>query len=188
MISSKRGILPWVRRHPVLSVFSLWVTLIGSAGIATAMMIQTDIEPTMDRAASIAQPEYAVPLDASDRASANFAAAVAQTEPEVQQSLLLPYLSFGAIALSCTVGCLMLSQVLKSPPSPRLTRSSFLSHSQPTQTIPGQTEEFQTPPAQSEDSSVTIVPEDQSHPLDWDEPSLADSLDLRQRRPLSYWL
>ncbi|MCU0566993.1 MAG: hypothetical protein MUF49_10390 [Oculatellaceae cyanobacterium Prado106] len=137
---------------------------------------------------SIAQPEYAVPLDASDRASANFAAAVAQTEPEVQQSLLLPYLSFGAIALSCTVGCLMLSQVLKSPPSPRLTRSSFLSHSQPTQTIPGQTEEFQTPPAQSEDSSVTIVPEDQSHPLDWDEPSLADSLDLRQRRPLSYWL
>lgn len=36
--------------------------------------------------------------------------------------------------------------------------------------------------------AVSVVPTDQSHPLDWDEPSLADSLDLRQRRPLSYWL
>lgn len=33
-----------------------------------------------------------------------------------------------------------------------------------------------------------VLPADQSHPLDWDEPSLADSLDLRQRRPLSDWL
>lgn len=46
-------------------------------------------------------------------------------------------------------------------------------------------------PIQSEPASeavVTVVSDDQSHPLDWDEPSLADSLDLRQRRPLSYWL
>lgn len=35
---------------------------------------------------------------------------------------------------------------------------------------------------------ATIVPAHQDHPLDWDEPSLADNLDLRQRRPLSYWL
>lgn len=34
----------------------------------------------------------------------------------------------------------------------------------------------------------TVVPDAQDHPLDWVEPSLADSLDLRQRRPLSYWL
>ncbi len=42
-----------------------------------------------------------------------------------------------------------------------------------------------TPPIQVE---VTVLPANQSHPLDWNEPSLADSLDLRQRRPLSYWL
>lgn len=35
---------------------------------------------------------------------------------------------------------------------------------------------------------ATVVPEAQDHPLDWTEPSLADSLDLRQRRSLSYWL
>jgi hypothetical protein len=37
-------------------------------------------------------------------------------------------------------------------------------------------------------SPVSILAADQSHPLDWDEPSLADNLDLRQKRPLSYWL
>lgn len=40
----------------------------------------------------------------------------------------------------------------------------------------------------AETVEVTVLPIEQSHPLDWDEPSLADSLDLRQRRPLSYWL
>jgi hypothetical protein len=33
-----------------------------------------------------------------------------------------------------------------------------------------------------------VIPVEQTHPLDWDEPSLADSLDLRQRRSLSDWL
>lgn len=40
----------------------------------------------------------------------------------------------------------------------------------------------------AQEVAVTIVPPEHSHPLDWNEPSLADSLDLRQRRPLSYWL
>lgn len=45
------------------------------------------------------------------------------------------------------------------------------------------------PPADAvPEVTVTVMPSDHSHPLDWDEPSLADSLDLRQRRPLSYWL
>ncbi|MFM7425578.1 MAG: hypothetical protein ACKO7W_11395 [Elainella sp.] len=42
--------------------------------------------------------------------------------------------------------------------------------------------------AAGESVDVAVVPEGQDHPLDWTEPSLADSLDLRQRRPLSYWL
>lgn len=36
--------------------------------------------------------------------------------------------------------------------------------------------------------TVTVMPNGEIHPLDWDEPSLADNLDLRQQRPLSYWL
>lgn len=35
---------------------------------------------------------------------------------------------------------------------------------------------------------VSVVPSQQSHPLDWNEPSLADHLDLRRRRSFSDWL
>jgi hypothetical protein len=35
---------------------------------------------------------------------------------------------------------------------------------------------------------VTVVPAEQSHPLDWDENSLVNAMDLRKRRPLSSWL
>lgn len=38
------------------------------------------------------------------------------------------------------------------------------------------------------ETPVSVLASDQIHPLDWDGPSLADSLDLRQKRPLSYWL
>ena len=35
---------------------------------------------------------------------------------------------------------------------------------------------------------VTVVPSDQSHPLDWDEGSLVNAMDIRKRHPLSSWL
>ncbi|MBE9177882.1 hypothetical protein IQ268_04700 [Oculatella sp. LEGE 06141] len=51
------------------------------------------------------------------------------------------------------------------------------------------------PAAQSQPSTVvpakpviTVLPTGQSHPLDWNQPSLADDLDLRRRQPLSHWL
>jgi hypothetical protein len=37
-------------------------------------------------------------------------------------------------------------------------------------------------------TSVTVVPSDQSHPLDWDEGSLVNAMDIRKRHPLSSWL
>lgn len=35
---------------------------------------------------------------------------------------------------------------------------------------------------------VTLVPSDQSHPLDWDEDSLVNAMDIRKRHPLSSWI
>lgn len=35
---------------------------------------------------------------------------------------------------------------------------------------------------------ITVVPAEESHPLDWDEKNLADAMDIRKRRPLSSWL
>jgi hypothetical protein len=42
------------------------------------------------------------------------------------------------------------------------------------------------PPPQP--TPVTVVPEAESHPLDWGLASLADALDLRQQRSLDSWL
>lgn len=36
--------------------------------------------------------------------------------------------------------------------------------------------------------SVTVVPDEENHPLDWQAASLVDSVDLRKRRSLSSWL
>lgn len=43
-------------------------------------------------------------------------------------------------------------------------------------------------PSTSEESKVEVMPEQANHPLDWPEDSLADTLDLRQRRSLSSFL
>jgi hypothetical protein len=55
-------------------------------------------------------------------------------------------------------------------PEPKSTQFAL-----PDQTIP--------PPQQP-----TVVPDDEDHPLDWSEESLAHTLDLRQRRSLSSWI
>jgi hypothetical protein len=39
-----------------------------------------------------------------------------------------------------------------------------------------------------EEATATVVSDQQDHPLDWIEPSLADVLDLRRRRSVSFWL
>ena len=36
--------------------------------------------------------------------------------------------------------------------------------------------------------TVTVIPAEASHPLDWQEESLADTMDIRKRRSLSSWL
>lgn len=69
------------------------------------------------------------------------------------------------------------STVSSTPPVP----ISFTIQPPPRQDSP-------EPATPAQEVAVTIVPPEHSHPLDWNEPSLADSLDLRQRRPLSYWL
>ncbi|UZQ54263.1 hypothetical protein OOK60_17560 [Trichothermofontia sichuanensis B231] len=42
-----------------------------------------------------------------------------------------------------------------------------------------------TPVLSSLQAGVTIVPAEQSHPLDWHEHGIAEAMDMRKRRPLS---
>lgn len=120
---------------------------------------------------------------------------------------------FGTIVFGCVVGCILITQrLLKSPLPPKGKRSLvrlsskqklpagqskpvtalamkgqqskrmdldvYIRSSLPTQTA-------QQPIAKP---AVTLVPDDESHPLDWGEESLANLMDLRKRRDLSSFL
>jgi hypothetical protein len=76
------------------------------------------------------------------------------------------------------------------PPPDSFTQNSARNESQNdspvNHPVPEQNEPEDIPAAET--TVVIVLPLEYSHPLDWDEPSLADSLDLRQSRPLSFWL
>lgn len=182
--------LAWVRRHPIVSVFALWVTLLLLAGISTATLVNVN-----NSAAS------KLPKLASTEPSPS---EIVPSQPPIaeQKEEALPLLSLGAIALTCTLGCLILSQTFRSTGYQSIQRktSKIKSASLPPLAQPDRQKSLETTdntssgttsrsqPTSSSAASVTVVPKQQNHPLDWDEPSLADSLDLRQRRPLSHWL
>lgn len=180
----KRSFLGLVRRHPLPAVLVLWVSLLLLAGISTAALVNVNNSE-----------ETKIPQIPSTETSTS---ETLTQYPEVEtQQQTLPWLSFGAIALSCTLGCLFLSQTFRSPGYQPVQRKP----SRATSLIPPQSAELNNQASAPADrsqpdgsssapliTSVTVVPKQQNHPLDWDEPSLADSLDMRQRRPLSHWL
>jgi uncharacterized membrane protein YdfJ with MMPL/SSD domain len=185
--------MQWVRRHPIASIFGVWVILIALAGLSTATLVHTSTEATGTESAGteVAGTEVADAEVAGTEAKMT-ALPEGQTEPtpvfltqhapEMQDGQSMPLISFGAIAVSCTLGCLLLSQVVRPAPRPAAKRL-YQSRSTALGRSAADSKEGAT-----SDSAVTVVPAEQNHPLDWDEPSLADSLDLRQRRPLSHWL
>jgi hypothetical protein len=174
-----------VRRHPIASVFVLWVTLLLLAGLSTAALVNvSNSEESKIAKLPSTEPSTSEILDQS---------------PQIEhQKQALPLLSFGAIALSCTLGCLILSQTFRSAGyQPVQRKTSRVRSSTPPQSTKFDDQGSLASPARSQSegsfnmpsiTSVTVVPKQQDHPLDWDEPSLADSLDMRQRRPLSHWL
>lgn len=191
----------WVR-HGWTLVFGVWAVGIITATVATIDMVT--IDPQTPTPPSIASPT-------TSTVSPSPADAVPPFEPSAPQishessSESLPLQSIAVLVLACVIGCLVISLRLKprqpkkrlqfstssrkakersissaagstsSGQSTTISRSTTLSNAKRT------TNEIPAPP-------VAIVPATESHPLDWDEPSLADNLDIRQRRPLSYWL
>lgn len=189
-VHREKSPLRLVRRHPVTSVFVLWVTLVLLAGFSTAALMNVDnSEEVKTTPESSIEPLTSVPMQLSEIE---------------QQKQVLPWLPFGAIALSATIGCLVLSQTFRAvgyqPVQRKVSKARRSTTQQPA--TPQQLAKIDRPnssasgnrsqPDSSSDATlataVTVVPKQQNHPLDWDEPSLADSLDIRQRRPLSHWL
>ncbi|HEY9657979.1 MAG TPA: hypothetical protein V6C65_05905, partial [Allocoleopsis sp.] len=102
----------------------------------------------------------------------------------------LPLTSLVAVAISCAAGSFILCHRPTQRKSDRRLHLSSRHRTPPAS--PSVATEPLVNPIQSAETSIpvraTLVSEEESHPLDWDEPSLADNLDLRQQRPLSHWL
>jgi len=119
---------------------------------------------------------------------------------------------FSTIVFGCVVGCILITQrLLKSPLPPKgkrtLVRSSSkqkLSAAQPKPVralaVAGRHVKSELEVLKRSSSStqmtqqtiakpaVTLVPDDESHPLDWGDESLANLMDLRKRKNLSSFL
>jgi len=186
-VHRKKSPLGLVRRYPIASVLGVWATLLLLGGLSTAALVNVN----NSKAAKITQVPSVEPSLNSEILPTQYSSTADHQQPG------LPWLSFGAIALTCTLGCIVFSQTLRSTGyKPVLRKASKAKSFTPSAEIDCQDFLPSPPRSQSEDSSraaalvksVTVVPKQQNHPLDWDEPSLADSLDMRQRRPLSHWL
>jgi hypothetical protein len=194
------------RRYPLLFVLAVWVIFLMLAGLAVATMMNLDSSRQSGSAslspltsAPVPAPSDTVPppIAASPIAPLPSSNGSASAKP---QGRGLPLLALMAIALTCATGCIVFLQCLQPRrPSKRLqslgSRSASRSaESSQSRRINPEGSKLQADLTKSslEPSSrpvdANLVPQEVSQPLDWEEPSLADSLDLRQRQPLSHWL
>jgi hypothetical protein len=182
--------------HPYVLVILAWLLSLAIAGISIVNMIK--IDPSVDAIATTTSPTRpeTFPESAQELPQIRDRGTVRSSEEQGT----LPLFSLGAVAFSCAVGCLLMSR--RSKPGATLTQRSRSMSSvrrlpretpRPSAITESTTTPIDTPRSSNEDDkapalNVSVMPSDQSHPLDWDEPSIADNLDLRQTRPVSYWL
>jgi hypothetical protein len=194
--------------HPFVWIGLGWGISMLAAGIAAVHIVR--IEPLEELSSPPARSENPSPSSADsfteqfggtdDKTSIQARTPQAQATPAANN---LPFLTLGLMAFSCAIGCFLISHRSRSnhigrrsitsssyrqlPRNPSSVRSR--KRMEPTgQTNPAAKYEDPAAANSSTNSPVTILPPNEAHPLDWDEPSVADNLDLRQRRPLSHWL
>lgn len=193
--------------RPLTLLYVVWILSLVSAGVAvfTLVTIDPSEHPSPDVVADRLQPQ---PSQSSQLPKHRDADAI----PEGN----LPLFSLGVAALGCALGSMLISHRIKQHSTPMIGSTARSPQHSRTYLSPPQVMQVNrpgvsaappfvhqsTPLAQrrktsqsSDQHSATVpvtpatpVPAEDSHPLDWDEPSLADHLDLRQKRPLSYWL
>jgi apolipoprotein N-acyltransferase len=159
------------RRYPLLLVLAVWVVFLLLASLAFTTMMSLDYS------------KHSSPTSLSPLTSAPIPAPPSPIQT-ARHSGGLPLMSLIAIALVCAIGCIVLLRCLQPR---RPIKRLQLAHSRPAASRQrGQIRSEASRAAGTVEAS--LVPPEISQPLDWDEPSLADSLDLRQRSPLSRWL
>lgn len=175
-------------RHPATLLIAAWIICVGIAGFAAQEMIRVTPIARQDKSA---QPNNAVQSSThslNSQQSKRLQGTDNNRRTTKENSEDLPLTSLLAVAISCAAGSFILfHRPAQRKPDRRLHLSSR--HRTPSASLPVATEPLSIQSAETPiPVRATLVPEEESHPLDWDEPSLADNLDLRQQRPLSHWL
>ncbi|MGB7441190.1 MAG: hypothetical protein WA919_08995 [Coleofasciculaceae cyanobacterium] len=178
--------------HPLAFWGCLWVALVLVSSVATVGLLNPgsiETEKPQQRSSLTAVPEF---------------------KEEKTKEEDLPIVSLvGFLALGCGAGSLLVTQALKqstkSPPSTRdfpaaiPVRRKQHSHSPPKRrrkvikrqgpvsqdkTI-SQVQDYQEPRNTNPVAEITVLPPQEIHPLDSQEASLAEMMDLRKRQSLS---
>jgi hypothetical protein len=175
--------------HALLFLAAVWVALLMTARFAVMDIVQLPAAQPSESLSSTSKPQDAKPETSLNPSLPS--SALSPKPPSTSSTHHLPLLSLSVVALTCAAGCLALSQVMKlRQPAMRRSSSSVIGSQRSIASAQTPALPVVDPALESAaiPVSVVLLPESQSHPLDWEEPSLADNLDLRQQRPLSYWL
>ncbi|MBI4783209.1 MAG: hypothetical protein HY785_18085 [Oscillatoriophycideae cyanobacterium NC_groundwater_1537_Pr4_S-0.65um_50_18] len=185
-------LLQWVKRYPLLLLLAAWAILMLMAGAAIMDMMSLGAAKPPANPVAIADPAMSPQTPALSHSPLQKAPQLPEQKSPGQSSL--PLISLVAIAMSCAMGCVLILQCLKPRRQPERSSSSVFSKpgSSPKSRVTGRTANARVRQGSqtraTSEPTISVVPSDISQPLDWDEPSLADSVDLRQQRPLSHWL
>lgn len=196
--------------HPFLFCGGLWVMLVVLGGVATLGLLKAGpVEPEASLSSSpVTTFQKVIPLKKQPKSQPTTIEETAppflQQEPTPRQDF--PLWLFGAIALGCAGGSLLITYVLiqsnqssqfqkrlkpvgtirkkRRNPNPlnrsvagEPQRNEHKSNNPTLKNHPAQTEQQLTP--------ITVLPPEQSHPLDGGRENLADVMDLRKRYSLT---
>jgi hypothetical protein len=154
----------------------------------------------------IATTSLLSPIASNERSVSGVAlgSSTTQTAPTKHRNRI-PLWLFGAIALTCTAGSIVVSKHLapvertyRRPKrmAPQAAKRRAAKRSRAPIAPPSRQSCRQTSrppmakslPPQAVKVPITVVPSEANHPLDWQDESLADVMDLRRQRSLSSWM
>lgn len=176
-------------KRPIAFWGGLWASIILVAAIAATGLISTG-------PSELEKPEpKPTPTPVFDQAPSPPPTTIASGQNAA--SVGMPLWFYGAIATSCATGTLLILIALRLKPSRRrrqpLKRSTTAPAAVRKKRPPSpkrrqvSSRPMQPPPVTpvSAQPVVTILPPEESHPLDWGDDSLADMMDIRKRQSLS---
>jgi hypothetical protein len=198
---SQSRLLSLLARHP-LGVLGLgWGILLVFAAFSLATLLspgqkspQTEVLPSASSPETITTPVPPATSSSPESQSPPEPGLPILATPfqsleseETAASANLPLWIFGAIALSCAGGSLLLTLVLKQASANSTRRRKAARRRKKRSTLSRRQSQRVPSPRQqpTPEPQVTILPPDISHPLDGDQEDLAAEMDLRRHHSLS---